>query len=65
MRTVIAKADGCLSTITALERIEIRGGTIRIPKFIMFFERARCNRYLGLLGAKSDATDLYLEVLRD
>jgi hypothetical protein len=65
MQTIIAEADGCLRTVTALEQIMIRRSSIRVPKVIKFFERARCNRYLGLLGARSDATELYLEVLRD
>jgi hypothetical protein len=65
MRTIMAEADGCLRTVPALERIMIRGSSIRVPKFIMSFERARCNRYFGLLEARSNATELYLEVLRD
>lgn len=65
MRTIIAEADGCLRTVTALEQIMIRRSSIRVPKFIMFFERARCNRYFRLLGARTNATELYLEVLRD
>jgi hypothetical protein len=50
---------------TAIERIEIRRKIIWVSKFIRFFERAGCNYYFGLLGARSNATELYLEVLRD
>jgi hypothetical protein len=50
---------------TAVERIEIRRDIIWVPKLIGFFERAGCNHYFGLLGTGLDATELYLEVLRD
>jgi hypothetical protein len=65
MRTIITETNSCMRATTAVERIEIRRDIIWVPMFIRFFERAGCNHYFGLLGARSNATELYLEVLRD
>lgn len=65
MRTIVTKTNSCMRATTAVERIEIRRDTIWVPKFIRLFERARRNHYFGLLRARSNATELYLKVLRN
>jgi hypothetical protein len=65
MRTIITKTNSCMRATTAVERIEVRRDIIWVPRFVRFFERAGCNHNFGLLGGRSDATKLYLEVLRD
>lgn len=66
VRTIIAKTNSCMRAITALNPrsgIEIRRATVHITRFVVFLERARYGRYLGLLRTGPDATELYLKVL--
>lgn len=65
MRTIITETNSCMRATAAVERFKIRRTIIWVPKFISLFERAGCNNYFGRLGARSNTTELYLEILCD